>query len=194
MSRKAPIEFRAAVTPRTVDHERRTIELIVVPWDEWATVEYQGRLIEESFAPGSFGAVDVRNARERILVNMDHDRAQWIGRVENVYPDDLEGLRAELKIRRTPEGTQALWDAADGMVGASAGFGVLPENTDWLENRSRRRIRAAFLDHVALTPTPAYVGAAVIDVRNAPGSSTSATPNLDAIMAERAAAAYDPRV
>jgi len=187
MNERAPIEFRAAVPLERVDYEQRTIELVAVPWDEWATVEYRGRMIEESFAPGAFGAVDRRNEHRRVLVNLDHDLSRWVGRVESLDPRDPVGLRTELRIRRTPEGEQTLVDAADGMLGGSVGFGALPANIEW-SGRSRRRIRVAYLDHIALTATPAYVGAQVVDVRNAPGSSS--TPNLDRVLAERAEQAY----
>jgi hypothetical protein len=92
-----------------------------------------------------------------------------------------------VKIRRSAEGNQALDDAADGLLGASVGMAVSP--TDQTLDKGRRRIRKAFLDHVALTATPAYVGAAVLEVRTAP-LGVSLTPNLDAILAERAEMRY----
>ena len=182
---RAPIELRTA-TIQGVDYPARVVELIAVPWDDWSTVEYDGRLIEESFAPGSFGAVEKRIGRSRFQVNLDHDPTRWVGRVVGLHPEDPKGLRSELQIRRTAEGDQVLMDAADGMLCGSVGFGALPGDQVW-EGRTRRRITKAYLDHIALTPTPAYTGAEVIAVRTA---TSSATPNLDRILAERAAAAY----
>jgi HK97 family phage prohead protease len=184
VSERAPIELRT-VALREVDYPQRLIDLIAVPWDEWTPVEYQGRMIEECFSPGAFGAVEKRVGRARFQVNVDHDPARWVGRVVGLHPGDRHGLRTELQIRRTPEGDQVLTDAADGMLAGSVGFGVLPTDQRW-ETRDRRRITKAYLDHVALTPTPAYQGSEVIAVR----SSSSSTPNLDRVLAERADAAY----
>jgi phage head maturation protease len=64
--------------------------------------------------------------------------------------------------------------AADDCLDASAGFRVLPGGETW-EGRSRRRIVKAWLDHIALTPDPAYTDARVLAVRN------GATPRIDAI-------------
>ena len=50
---------------------------------------------------------------------------------------------------------------------ASVGFGSVPSDQKW-EGRTRRRITNAWLDHIALTPTPAYLGAEVLAVRHAP--------------------------
>jgi HK97 family phage prohead protease len=182
------IELRAAAIQQ-VDYPARIVDLLAVPWDEWTPVEYEGRMIEESFAPGAFGAI-VANGKARFQVNIDHDPGRWVGRVVNLHPDDRRGLRAELQIRRTPEGDQVLVDAADGMYAGSVGFGVLPRDQEW-QGKARRRIVKAYLDHIAVTPTPAYQGANVIAVRT---ESSSSTPNLDRILAERAATAYSPSV
>lgn len=186
---RAEIETRSAhVTD--VQFPERLISMVAVPYDEWAPVEYRGRLIEESFNRGAFGAI--QNRAHRFLVNMEHDFNQVRGRVQALHPDRPEGMVAEVRIRRGPEGDQLLLDAEDGMVGASVGFGALPEHQRW-ETRSRRRIMRAFLDHIALTFTPIYAGANVLDVRSAlPGdpeppitTQRVLTPNLDRIMLER---------
>jgi HK97 family phage prohead protease len=188
---KAPIELRrASVTD--VRFPERVIDLVAVPYDEWTEVEYHGRIIAESFAPGSFGGV--RNRRDRFMVNLEHDVDHVVGRVLDLHPDRTEGLVSELFIRRGDEGNQVLDDAADGMLCGSVGFGVLPEHQQW-EGRERRRIVKAFLDHIALVFQPAYAGAGVIGVRSRTSSNAStpgppATPNLDRIRAERLAASY----
>jgi HK97 family phage prohead protease len=180
---RGPIEIRSAVI-EAVDYPDRTISLLVAPYDEWAEVEYKGRIVEESLAPGAFGAV--RNRARKFLVNMEHDPARWVGTVLDLVPDDPTGLQAKVKIRRCAEGDQALNDAADELLGASIGMAVAPG--DELVDGHRRRIRKAFLDHIALTATPAYLGAKVLEVRSAAPVVTppviSSTPNLDAIRAE----------
>ena len=151
-----PVEVRSA--PITdVDYPKREISLIVVPYDEWTPVLHRGQLIEESVAPGAFGAI--RNRARKFLVNMEHDAAQWVGTVLDLDPDDPAGLRSTVKIRQTPEGDQALLDAADDLLGASIGMAVAPR--DQVLEAGRRRINKAYLDHVALTAQPAYGSAAV---------------------------------
>lgn len=186
---RAPIEVRTAPID-AVDYPARTINVRAVPYDEVAEVDVGGRIVEESFAPGAFGSVDKRFANQRQMVNLEHNPTDWVGRVVAVYPNEPAGLRAELKIRRGPSFDQVLDDAADGMYAVSVGFRSAPADQEWDQQRRRRRIRRAFLDHVALTTNPAYAGAEVLAVRSVPAVSTSTTPNLDRILAERARAAY----
>lgn len=184
-----PVEIRAA-TVMNVAYPDRTIDLVAVPYNEWAVVEYppnSGRLIEESVEPAAFGMV--ANRARRFVVNMEHDPDRIIGNVRELR-SDAKGLLAKLKIRRSVEGDQALDDAADGMLGASVGMAVSQAGQVW-ETRSKRRIAKAFLDHIALTWTPAYLGAEVLEVRGAPTVVTTeaviGTPNLDRILADRRA-------
>ena len=132
MTDHGPIEIRSA-TITAVDYPQRELSLIVAPYDEWAPVEYRGQIIEESIAPGAFGAI--RNRARKFLVNMEHDPARWVGTVLDLEPDDPAGLRATVKIRRSAEGDQALDDAADvqrferfvhlNQIGAVTAAGVL---------------------------------------------------------------------
>jgi len=192
---KAPIETRS-VAISDVRYPERIIELVAAPYDQWDPVEYHGRVIEESFAPGAFG--NVQNRASRFLVNLEHDKSRVVGRVHALYPERPEGLFTELFIRRGPEGDQVLDDANDQMVGASVGFGALPTGQQW-EGRNRRRILKAFLDHVGLTVEPAYVGTMPIAVRSKPiivqpplvANATTSTPNLDKILAQRMAKQYN---
>ena len=184
---RGPVEIRAARID-AVGYPERTVDLVVVPYEEWAMVETRdGRMVEESFEPGAFGAI--RNRARKFLVNMEHDPARWVGTVLDLDPDHTRGLRSTIKIRRSPEGDQALDDAADGLLGASIGFAALDRDIVW-ETRSRRRIRKAFLDHIALTATPCYVGAEVLELRSTRPTVTmasgSAHPQLDRVLAELA--------
>ena len=56
--------------------------------------------------------------------------------------------------------------AADGVLRASVGFGA--RMRDMVLNRTdmTRRIRKAFINHLAFVENPAYVGAEIIDVRD----------------------------
>ena len=54
---RAPVEWRAAVQVSGVDFADRTIEVIVVPYEQTTVVEYppgSGRLITESVRSGCF--------------------------------------------------------------------------------------------------------------------------------------------
>ena len=179
-----PIELRAA-TIDAVGYPDRTIDLIVAPYDEWAPVEVRGRIVEESFERGAFGAI--RNRARKFLVNIDHDPTRWVGSVLDLDPDHERGLRSRIKIRRGPDGDQALNDAADGLLGASIGMAVGRSGERW-ESPDRRRVIKAFLDHIALTPQPTYLGAAVLEVRSTPtvvtAADLAATPNLDRVLSE----------
>jgi HK97 family phage prohead protease len=193
--RRAEIETRSA-TVTDVRFPERVIEVVAVPYDEYAVVEYKGRLIEETFSRGAFG--QIQNRASRFLVNLEHDLERVVGRVQALHPDRPDGMIAEIRVRRGPDGDQVLDDADDGMIGASVGFGCLPEHQRW-ETRSRRRIVKAYLHHLGLTFTPAYHGAGVLAVRSAvptPPSPTGtiaatvATPNLDKILYDRLVASY----
>lgn len=190
MTERGPIEIRSAhVTD--VDYPDRTVSLVVAPFDEWAEVEYRGSIIEERIERGAFGAV--RNRARKFTVNMEHDPDRWVGTVLDLDPDDPRGLVGTVKMRRSMEGDQALNDAADGLLGASIGMAVAPG--DQTVTNGRRVIRKAFLDHVALTATPSYVGAAVLEVRSAPTIiPASSTPHLDRILAARREAEYRSRL
>lgn len=192
-----PIELRA-VKGMDVKFPQRTIELVAVPYDEDAAVFHHGKWITESVAPGSFDGIEKR--ANRIKVNRDHDVLRSIGRALALYPSRLEGLVARIKISNTPDGNDALELAADGVLDASVGFAPFPGHEIYTDNRSRRRITKAFLDHIALTGDPAYDGAQVLAVRSKLDTAAAtafvehgrvATPNLDRILAERQARAYD---
>jgi HK97 family phage prohead protease len=188
MTELGEIETRSAVVT-DVRYPERIIELVAVPYNEWTTVEYKGRLIEESFQPGAFGA-DIQKRANRFLVNLEHDLERVVGRVQSLHPNRPEGLVTELRVRRGPEGDQVLDDADDGMIMASVGFAAGPEHQHW-ETRSRRRIVKAFLDHIALTFTPAYLGAGVLAVRTAPALVVP-TPNLDRVALQELVGRYSP--
>lgn len=180
---RGPIELRRA-TVEAVSYPERIVDLLIVPYDEWAPVEYRGRLLEESFAPGAFGAI--RNRARKFLVNLEHDPERWVGTAIDLDGANERGLRGRIKIRRSPEGDQTLDDCADGLLGASVGMAVAAG--DQTIESSRRRIRKAFLDHIALTATPAYAGAEVLEVRAAPPvvelvADPNARPLLDEALA-----------
>lgn len=184
---RAPIEFRRGGSDLNVRFADRIIEMVVIPYDFDGVAEYpkgSGRMVLESVAPGSFDGVERR--ANRVKANRDHDFARVCGRAAALHPSRTEGLVAEVKISKTPLGDETLELADDGVIEASAGMGVMPSWQELTDNRSRRRINKAFLDHIALVPNPAYDGGVpVLDVRQQ--SLVTAvvyveTPNLDDVL------------
>ena len=188
------LEYRAA-TVADVSFPKREIELVVMPYESVTVVEHHGRMIEEIVSRGAFDGIE----RRTVKVNLDHkpDFANGIGHTIALHPSRQEGLVAEVKIKRKHPLAELVMDsAADDELGASAGFALLfdengktyPDAQAW-ESRDRRRLKRLYLDHIALTPEPAYAAAKVLAVRSA-ARMTSATPNRDQLEIERLREAY----
>jgi HK97 family phage prohead protease len=180
----APVEFRSSAVAG-VNFAQRTIEVIAVPYEERAAVEYRGEMWDELFVRGSFDGIEKRP--NRVRANRDHERQRTVGKVVNFWPSRHEGLVAAVRIAQTPLGDETLALADEDCLGASVGFAVRGSDQE-LDRRSRtRRIKRAFLDHLAFVPDPAYEGAGVLSVRSttAPGADLPqlVTPNLDELLA-----------
>jgi phage head maturation protease len=187
---RAPIEFRNAAVVG-VNFSERIVETIAVPYNEEAVIEYRGELWRESFDQGSFDGVETRAGK--IRANRGHDKNRTVGRAVNLYPSRIEGLVGEIRIAPTDLGDETLTLADEDMLSLSAGFGV--RGSDQILDRSdpselpRRRIKRAFLDHLAFVESPAYAGARVLAVRDEEGQPKGAnapalvTPNLDEVLA-----------
>jgi HK97 family phage prohead protease len=180
---RPPIEFRDAPVVG-VNFAERTVELVVVPYEEEATIEYRGELWKETFLRGSFEGVEKRT--DRIPANRDHDHTRLTGRAIALHPSHIDGLVGEVRMADTPLGNETLALAHEDMVSGSAGFGV--RGSDQILNRPYRRIKRAFLDHIAFVAAPAYQGARVLAVRDEGDLRTAAdlpqlvTPNLDDVL------------
>lgn len=188
---RAPIESRSA-TMGEVNFPERLIEVIAVPYEQEALVEYRGELWHESFDRGSFNGVEKRP--NRIKAFRDHEpgeqirgtnRRGLVGKVIALWPDREEGLVGSVRIARTPLGDETLALADDGILGVSVGFGV--RGSDQVLNRAtkQRRVRRAFVDHLAFPNDGAYAGAQVIGVRGAIAQVNDLpidTPNLDEVL------------
>jgi len=177
----SPIEFRS-VTDFAVRFADRTIELVAMPYGADAAVVVHGRPCMESIAAGSFDGVERR--ANRVKVNRDHDLERTVGRAVALHPSRTEGLVAELRIARTPLGDETLALADDQALEPSVGFAVMPGGERWLDQRARRLVTKAFLDHIAMVPEGAYEGR-ILSVRAAGTADAprSATPNLDQVRA-----------
>jgi HK97 family phage prohead protease len=208
----APPEFRSA-TVADVAYSDRMITVIAVPYDVEAEVwDARHGDYRESFDPRAFNGVERRlSGRDRVTVNRDHDAARLVGKVDKLYPHHRDGLVAKLRMTKGLQlADDTLTLAADDVLGASISFSPMFDGEEWSEDGRSRRVTKARLHHIALTPEPAYRDATVLDVRtaNLVGTATaasivqnlgqigeapppaSATPWLDAILAERRMARY----
>lgn len=161
-ARSSGIEIRSAPQPLDVSQPLRQIELVVMPYEQVALVAHKGRMIEEVCDRNAFAGIE-RQAN-KIRVNRDHVRERTVGRAIRFHPHDPRGLLAEVRIAATPLGDETLALAEDDCLDCSAGFGVRAGGERW-ETRDRRRLTSLYLDHIALTPDPAYVDANVLAVR-----------------------------
>jgi len=187
----APVEVRSS-SVSSVNFAQRIIEFVAVPYGEEALVEYRGEMWNEAFEPGSFDGIEKRP--NRIRANRDHERSRTVGKAVAFYPSRVEGLVGHVRIAQTPLGDETLALADEDCLGASVGFAVRGSD-QVLDRRSmRRRIKRAFMDHLAFVPDPAYTGAGVLAVRSAGLQVPAAaelqplvTPELDELAAFMAA-------
>ena len=164
-TRKAPVEIRTAAVAN-IDAEERIVTMIAIPYGQATTVPFRGEIWNEIVERNAFAGIE--NSSHTYRVNRDHDKRRLVGKIVNYYPDREDGLVVDAYISKTELGDETLQLAKDGILGASVGMAIRP--TDQLLDRrdgSRtRRIKRAFLDHLALVPDPAYQGAEVLAVRN----------------------------
>lgn len=176
----APVEFRSS-NVASVNFAQRIIELIAVPYEEEAAVEYRGEMWKERFLRGAWDGIEKRAGRVR--ANRDHDGRRTIGKVASFWPSREEGLVAAVRIAQTPLGDETLALADEDCLGASVGFAVRGSDQEFDRKARTRVIRRAFMDHLAFVPDPAYEGAGVLSVRSvsSPASDLQplVTPELD---------------
>lgn len=175
--RKAPVEIRTAAIGN-IDTEERIVTLIAIPYEQSTSVPFRGEVWSEVVQRGAFAGIE--NSTHTYRVNRDHDKRRLVGKIVNYYPEREEGLVVDAYISKTELGDETLQLAKDGILGASVGMAIRP--TDQVldrRNGSRvRRIRRAFLDHLALVPDPAYQGAEVLAVRSDSLTADEAPPPL----------------
>jgi HK97 family phage prohead protease len=174
-----------------VSFPERTIELVVMPYEEETIVEHPQRPgvpVVEICSRGAYDGVERRTAR--VKLNRDHDDRRIIGRAVSLYPSRTEGLVAKLRVANTDLGNETLELAADGCLDASAGFRPIGSDGIRWETRSRCRLLRCFLGHVAMVGEGAYEGAKVLAVRHAEQVKRGPTPNLDVVRGWRLADEY----
>jgi HK97 family phage prohead protease len=160
---RAPIEFRDS-SLTGVNFAQRIIDVVVVPYEETALVEYRGEIWNEVFLRGAFDGIEKRP--NRVRANRDHDDKRLIGKAVKFFPSRREGLVAEVRISQTPLGDETLALANDDVLGVSVGFAARGRDQEFDRPTMVRRIKKAFADHIAFTPTQAYASANVLAVRS----------------------------
>lgn len=184
MPPRAPIEIRQAAAVQSVDFAKRLITVIAVPYEEPALVEYRGEVWSEIMERTAFMGIEKRP--NRVRANRDHNKTRTFGKVVRFWPDAEPGLVAEVRAAQTPLGEETLILADEECLGASVGFGVPPACQQLDRSTMTRRIKTAYLDHLAFVESPAYEGAKVLSVRETPDlpapSTPLITPNLDDAM------------
>lgn len=177
------VEFRAAALDG-VDFTDRIMTLIAVPYDDPTPVEFRGQRWMESFANTAFNGLQTRQRAIPVVADMEikdqsHVGAKLVGRIIESDPSYHAGLLVRAHISKTRTGDEALALANDGSLFPSVGVAMRSDG-QLLDHRSKtRRINKAFLDHVALVPQPAYLGAKVLEVRSQSDIEVVQTPNLD---------------
>jgi phage head maturation protease len=120
---RSPVELRSS-NLAGVNFAQRTIEVIAVPYDELAPVEYRGELWNESFARGAFDGIERRP--NPIRANRDHDKRRTVGKIVDFWPSRQEGLVASVRVARTELGDETLVLADEDCLGASVGSRSAP--------------------------------------------------------------------
>lgn len=182
---RGELEYRSAHVAG-ISFPERTIEVVVMPYEQETLVEHRGRMVREVCSRGAFDGIERR--AQRVRVNRDHDVRRTCGKAVTFHPTRDEGLVAELRISGTELGEETLQLADDGLLDASAGFLPMGPDGEVWETRSRRRLNKVWLAHIAMVPDPAYDGAHVLAVRSAADelvvpAAVVATPNLDKLRA-----------
>src|SRR5262245_36924579 len=118
-----PVESRAAEVSG-VDFPQRTIDVLAVPYDQEALVEYHPELWMESFERGAFDGINDRPEQYLVQAFRDHapgesrsgtNTSGLIGRVTRFDPEAEAGLLASVKVAKTATGDETLQLADEGV-------------------------------------------------------------------------------
>jgi HK97 family phage prohead protease len=177
-----------------VSFPKRTIELIVMPYEQEALVPHpdkSGRMVYEVISRGAFDGIERRANRVRVNRDHYHPDTTVVGRAVAFHPSRQEGLVSEVRIAKTPLGDETLQLADEECLDASAGYLPMAGGEKW-ESRKRFRVSRAWLGHIALVSEPAHEGARVLAVRGKQEGELEAvaTPNLAAFELKRLQDAY----
>ncbi len=132
-----------------VDEAERIVRGRLLPFGEMSRQSVTSDPIEFSAA-----AIDVPADPDVLTLNRDHNRFAPIGRAISASKDDQQGVIADFRIARTPEGDAALADIRAGKVKALSAevTGLVREGTKAVTSK---------LTGAALVPVGAFEGAAL---------------------------------
>jgi len=139
--------------------DRHYIEGLCVPYGK---ITHRAGPTPEQFERGAFAALLASGGRVKLT---DYNHAEK--RVPVGYSEALEdrpaGLWGRFRLNRTPEGTSAHANAAEGVYqGLSVGF--IAKKAEM--RGGVRHVLQAHLDHVSLVEDPAYSEAEILAVRS----------------------------
>lgn len=157
-----------------VAYGKREITVIAVPYEQEALVDDGDGVLREKFRAGSFSGIESRAGK--VTANRDHSRERVFGVVKEFDSKAENGLISVVRAASTPLGDETLQLASEGALWASVGFGALKQHAPVVNGL--RTIYKAFLQHIAFTPEPAYIGAEVLNVREDGEFSDPDVPNL----------------
>ena len=158
----ALIVYTRSAEIASVVSAERVIDLIVVPYETESLVEWRGSMWHEIFSRGAFDGI---TTDEPVPVNREHNPADLVGGVDRFDPDHHAGLFARTRIAPTPRGDETLTLAGAGLLYASIGYYAWPADVTVNRAAMLRRVQRAGVHHVAMTGSPAYIGARVLAVR-----------------------------
>lgn len=173
-----PILYRSS-SVADVNFSQRIIEVVAAPYNEEAVVPWRGEAWREMFLRGSFDGIEKRP--NRVKANRDHDVSRTVGKVVNFWPSREEGLVAAVRIAQTPLGDETLALANEDCLGASVGYAARARDVELDKVNRVRRVKKAFLDHLAFAADNFYEGAGVLAVRSAAAADPGATVETPAL-------------
>lgn len=162
--RDVPVEYREAAALPVVDFTERTIEVVAVPYDEETrrpVLGPDGKYRHELVERGAFNGIEL--SESFVPANREHDTKRTFGKIIDYRIDDPRGLVSLVRASHTALGDETLQLSDDGVLKASVG--MLVRRSDQYLKNGVRRIRKAYLDHLAFLPNAAYTGAQVLAVR-----------------------------
>lgn len=177
-----------------VDFGQRIITVLAVPYEQPTLVPFRQEMWNEVFSRSAFKGIE--NQTRKIpassvleVPSVNHGGGRLVGRVVSSDPYGEAGLVSEVKISRTDAGDDTLELAADESLWPSIGFMVKNPRFDQDLDRYKRirRVNRAFLDHLAFVGQPAYEGAKILAMRDAPNLESelpelASTPRMDAFL------------
>lgn len=170
----------------------RTMEGVIVPFNEVATIydrdEQTGEVVrfQEQFLSGSCTTMEQackkRGNAGWISLFLDHEETRLdyrIGCARQLW-QTREGTRAEFALSKGQDLEKVQSILEDSHNGLSVKFRDIarPKLIDGVVSRVQ-----VYVDHVAATPMPAYVGAMVTGMRSDDDEMVFETPKLDSVRA-----------